>query len=590
MDVCKKELVIIYASETGNCEDIAKRMLWEAERRKLLAIAYSITDFPIEHLISERYLVFICSTTGQGQVPSSMRKFWSFIMKKSLPHQILSSLNIGVIGLGDSSYSKYNIIAKKLFKRLIQLGAHPLLDIALGDDQHDLGYGAAVDPWLKNFWLIICQLKEIPVPPIDKRQLPPKSFKYIKTSGDLDLESTHNMIKGDQLFNQWNPYLSRVISNERATSLDHFQEVRYVKLEFNPAFYLTYQPGDVVMICPQNSPSDVDNFIKLFKLDPNEKFILKKEDTSCSIQNAYHHLPQPCTIKQLVRDYLDIHSVPKRSFFELLWKFSDDPIEAEKLQEFASTEGQQELYSYCYQPKRTILEILLDFPQTSAKIQFDYIFDLIPPMRSRPYSIASSLTHHPEEISILVVVVNYKTRLKKNRLGLCSNYIQRLKTDDNVRLWLKQGEFKLPSKQCPYIMVAPGTGVAPFRSIIEHRISQNIKDNYLFFGCRYSTKDFYFKDQWSKYESNNLIKLFTAFSRENANQRTYVQDVMLQKGELILKLVQNGAIILIAGSSKNMPQDVRDTIVKIIQQQNKEEAEKVVNKMELTNYIQYDCW
>lgn len=68
-------------------------------------------------------------------------------------------------------------------------------------------------------------------------------------------------------------------------------------------------------------------------------------------------LPQPCTIRHLVTHYLDISCVPRRSFFELLSYFSTNELEREKLQEFSSAQGQEELYSYCNRPRRTTLEV-----------------------------------------------------------------------------------------------------------------------------------------------------------------------------------------------------------------------------------------
>ena len=34
---------------------------------------------------------------------------------------------------------RFNFVGKKLYRRLLQLGAAPLLDLGLADDQHDLG-------------------------------------------------------------------------------------------------------------------------------------------------------------------------------------------------------------------------------------------------------------------------------------------------------------------------------------------------------------------------------------------------------------------------------------------------------------------
>lgn len=56
--------------------------------------------------------------------------------------------------------------------------------------------------------------------------------------------------------------------------------------------------------------------------------------------------------------YLDIAAVPRRSFFELLYTFSTNELEREKLAEFSSAAGQNELHSYCNRPRRTALEVI----------------------------------------------------------------------------------------------------------------------------------------------------------------------------------------------------------------------------------------
>lgn len=62
-------------------------------------------------------------------------------------------------------------------------------------------------------------------------------------------------------------------------------------------------------------------------------------------------------MRYLVESYLDINAVPRRSFFELLLTFATNELEHEKLMEFSSAEGQDELLSYCNRPRRTTLEV-----------------------------------------------------------------------------------------------------------------------------------------------------------------------------------------------------------------------------------------
>jgi sulfite reductase alpha subunit-like flavoprotein len=65
-------------------------------------------------------------------------------------------------------------------------------------------------------------------------------------------------------------------------------------------------------------------------------------------------------------------------------------MEREKLLEFVSAEGQQELFNYCNRPRRTMLEVLHDFYKSAAQVPVEYLFDLIPAIKPRAFSIASS--------------------------------------------------------------------------------------------------------------------------------------------------------------------------------------------------------
>ena len=49
-------------------------------------------------------------------------------------------MNFTTFGLGDSSYREYNFAVKKLYKRLLQLGAEEFYPNGEGDEQHDEGY------------------------------------------------------------------------------------------------------------------------------------------------------------------------------------------------------------------------------------------------------------------------------------------------------------------------------------------------------------------------------------------------------------------------------------------------------------------
>lgn len=92
-----------------------------------------------------------------------MKRFWKFLLRKSLPSDSLKNVIFGVIGLGDSSYQKFNFVAKRLHKRLLQLGGSAILSAALCDDQHDLGIGGVLYPWMSSFWARSNELFPLPI-------------------------------------------------------------------------------------------------------------------------------------------------------------------------------------------------------------------------------------------------------------------------------------------------------------------------------------------------------------------------------------------------------------------------------------------
>ena len=69
---------------------------------------------------------------------------------------------------------------------------------------------------------------------------------------------------------------------------------------------------------------------------------------------------------------------------------------------------------------------------------------------------------HPDEVHLLVAVVNYKTKLVKSRRGLCSTWLASLDSsqeDLRIRVWIKKGTISFPKDlNAPILMIGPGQG------------------------------------------------------------------------------------------------------------------------------------
>jgi len=524
-----------------------------------------------------------------------MKSTWRFLLRKSLPPSSLSGQSYCVLGLGDSSYPKFNHVGKKLGRRLAMLGGRQLLPTGLADEQHDLGQDFVIDPFLAEFWSLALQLYPLPqgLEPISKEVLPPPKYRVQWLDSGKAEEGLGAAERGrtpEGGYSSTFPLQAPLLSCARVTPESHFQDVRLVRLNTGgpggkPA--LEYKPGDVCLVQPSNLQESVDTFFSLFpSLDPDRLFSLCPGSQETLPPTSL--LPRPCSIRQAVTRYFDIQSIPRRYFFELLSHFTEDELEKEKFVEFNTAEGQQELYEYCNRPRRHILEVLYDFRHTTPNIPFEYLFDLIPPLKPRSFSIASSPSMHGTVLELLVAVVRYRSSLKAPRLGVCSNWLAGLSPGSVVPVWVRGGTLSFPTRGSPVVMVGPGTGVAPFRSFSAETAKQpGVK--LLFFGGRNRDADFFFSDEWEE----EGVELVTAFSRDQEH-KVYVQHRMLEeevRQRLRALILEQGAAFFLAGNSKQMPTQVREALVEVLADRlGQEEALAYVDKMEAMGRYQTETW
>lgn len=483
-------------------------------------------DYEIEKLIEEQLVIFVVATTGQGDPPRNMTKFWRFLLRKNLPTKCLEKMRYTVLGLGDSSYKKYNFAAKKLNRRLAQLGAREIQAIGLADDQHDLGIDAVVDPWTQNLWKIVNDDFNVTLDcseSNDDKIIERFDVNIVQERSD---ESKHN---GDiyrlEAESDKELRIGTIVENIRTTSQDHFQDVRLIKFTCDN---VNYAPGDILYVRPKNSREQVTNFFNLL----NDHQIPLARETLVSVREKEIKVPstlkQILTLEEIAEQYWDLSSKPRRSTMQVLASISDDELEKEKLHEFTLPAGQQELFGYVNRPRRNIIEVLADFPHTSRKLSLKILFEIMAPIKPRAFSIASSYEMNKNEIHLLVAVVKYRTKLVKPRLGLCSNWLASLEPGAQIIFSIQKGTFKFDYEK-PMILIGPGTGVAAFRSLLLQRSSLNahLADTVLFFGCRNEQKDYHCRKDFESISRNHHLRVFCAFSRDQEEKMLVMHGISI---------------------------------------------------------------
>ncbi|ETV88811.1 hypothetical protein H257_00303 [Aphanomyces astaci] len=577
-------LYVLYGSATGTGQDVAEQIGRMATARNIPVVVSSMDAFDIQQLPTISHAVFIASSTGDGEAPENMTNTWKFLLRKSLAVDSLHAMHMAVFGLGDSSYAKYNTVARRLHARLLQLGAVDIIDRGLGDDQHELGYHGALNPWLDRLWVALLQLEPFLLPlgfTIDDspKPTPPKYLVRIVASDGVSQPSRlHSFYDPPKTALDASRLIQATLTkNERLTAADWSQDVRHIELAL-PASAPVYSAGDIALLYPENvDVATIDRFLNAtLQLPPTTWLAIERVDG-----NALD-LPPLVTAGELMRKYLDVFGTPRRTFFERLSLFTQDIDEKEKLLELSAPDGADLLQDYCIRERRTYIEVLQDF--STCHVPLEFLLELIPRLAPRAYSIASSSTLHSGQVHLTVAIVDYLTPYKRSKKGVCSAWLQTLEPGAVVFMWIKTGLFRLsPAIHAQNVLlIGPGTGIAVMRAIVQERHAHRGQtavggDTHVYFGCRHETKvrvrrgryvntqmDFLYGAEWKQLESNRAItSLHVAFSRDQED-KIYVQAKLAQQKAAVFAVLSQGGYCFVAGSAKRMPSDVYSTIRDIV--------------------------
>ncbi|MDE1567161.1 sulfite reductase flavoprotein subunit alpha [Aquabacter sediminis] len=174
--------------------------------------------------------------------------------------------------------------------------------------------------------------------------------------------------------------------------------------------------------------------------------------------------------------------------------------------------------------------------------------DLIRPLPERDYSIASI----PQDGRLEILV--RQTRAADGSFGVGSGWLTAyapLGSEIELRIKPNAG-FHAPSGERPLILIGNGTGLAGLRAHLKARIQAGCDRNWLIFGERNETHDFYFRTEIAGWvASGGIARLDLAFSRDQ-DTRIYVQDRLAAAADTVKAWVDDGAAIFVCGSIAGM--------------------------------------
>ncbi|KAK6128474.1 hypothetical protein DH2020_037788 [Rehmannia glutinosa] len=490
-----EQLLILYASQTGNAMDAAERLGREAERRGCPSVSVlSIDEFQL-------------------------------------------------------------FVAKKLDKRLSDLGAMAIIERGLGDDQHPSGYEGALDPWMSALWSMLY---------LKNHKLLPNGSEFVAPDATLIDQPRVRIIYHD--------------GEEGVPPLSTSADLKYLEAQIEMARSMTpgkfsgknrpdcflkmsidYEVGDVLEVLPGQNPAAVDAFIQRCNLNPE-------------------------------------------SYITVMSYFAIAEHEKERLQYFASPEGRDDLYKYNQKERRTVLEVLEDFP--SVQMPFEWLVQLVPPLKTRAFSISSSHSAHPNQVHLTVSVVSWTTPYKRTRMVFAHHGLPVLIL--NKESLYQHGLIKvlfLPHRHHFLLFSSDLELDAPLSMDSwrkEHCRVKKSQPPLSFSSSAVETKKTIF---YTKIFGFHIQKGMEYFRRQGWRilcglfkgpaKKVYVQHKMRENSEKIWSLLNQGASVYVAGSANKMPSDVLSAFEEIVSKESgvpNEAALRWIRTLEKAGKYHVEAW
>ena len=210
------------------------------------------------------------------------------------------------------------------------------------------------------------------------------------------------------------------------------------------------------------------------------------------------------------------------------------------------------------------------------------LVDKLPELTARTYSIASCKEQGVLDLLVRKVIKN------DNSIGLCSGYLTQLQPQQGLNVCIKtHGQFHPPSVETPIIMIAAGTGLAPFIGFLEQRqrAVQRGK-SWLIMGERCQLDDDYFEQALTEFErSGALDKRQHAWSRsELSTQANYVAEIIAaEQDDMRHWLLELNAQLYICGNAATLGMSCDKILTEIL-------GSKLLAKLKQQQQIKYDLY
>src|SRR5450432_280924 len=281
-----KKITIAYGTESGNSKKIANLFASRAKQEGIHAKLVSLDQYRLTDLPKEEYFLTVISTQGEGEPPSSAKKFYDHIHQNGFK---LPKLKYGVLALGDTSYPMFCKAGEDVDHQLGNLGGERIVEI----QRCDVDFENEAHSWMNN---VIQKISGI------QPAAQPLAKPVKKSSGK-------KIYQGEILTN--------INLNDRGSS----KKTHHIEIACEEVYY---KPGDSLGIVPHNPIAAVEAIISHTGIDAERTFVHRNE--TCSAYELLHkklnivYLPERVVAKYAAQIQEEIPSI-KTGLLDLIRRY-----------------------------------------------------------------------------------------------------------------------------------------------------------------------------------------------------------------------------------------------------------------------------
>ena len=499
-----RPLAVVYASQTGTAESLARKTAKQARARGFAARVIDAAETSPEVLAGAGTLLVIASTYGDGEPPDAAQPLWAELNREEAPS--FAEVSFAVLALGDSAYQHFCAFGRALDQRLAALGGSRLCECTDCDVDLDSFAG-----WQERW---------------------PAAAGVTGAAGGTG-NGTAQVSGADSAepdpgagYDAAQPFGASLRECRALTGADSVKDIRHVAIDIGGS-QIAYRPGDALGVLPCNDPALVDAVLAA---------------AGCAADEPVEHGGSRQPLREALLRRCDL-TRPRAALAERLG-----------LPPERSGGGVD------------VLDLLRDTAPGVLTAQ-ELVAELAP-LRPRLYSIASSPLAAADAVHLTVAMVHWvaagraRDGVCSTYLGL------RTHPGAAVQVYLHVNRnFRLPNDDmAPIVMIGPGTGIAPFRGFLQERQARAAAGarSWLFFGNPNRATDFLYRDELEAWlHDGTLTRLTTAFSRDQGH-KVYVQHRIAEHGAELFHWLEEGAHLYVCGDAERMAPAVDEALRQVI--------------------------